>query len=1648
MTHTERAERKPKSRLRRRLLTVLGVVVVVLVALVALGPTIAAPFVRPMVEDAVNAGIKGRATVSSLGLGWFGAQRAEVSLDDPDGARVADVSVRVDRGLLGLALGSRDLGVVFVAGNARVVRDASGTTNLQRAIEPRESAAPSQGGTGGPVTLPGSLAASVVLEGLSIEYEDPAIGAQTGGTIGAVRIGALTGSASFAVGTPAVLSIKGPIATGRDAGTLADSGELDLQLTVNGLTDQGGTLTIDQAVADLVVACSAPAISAEINAQYRAGLVERTGPTRVTLDTAALSELVPAVAEAMAAQPGVEITTLPEVSLRVERLALPLEGGLAALSAAATIETTRVAGTVEAPDGQASRTAAFEIAPARLALDAPTLAGRVTLEGSAAATIDGDSAGVSSVALAVGGLLDEQGGLRSGVPDEVEGSVRVEGFSTPILQPFVAALSSVLPEGLRIDLPQDIGPAIDLAIDATSHTDRSGAYDVDIALDAAEATLDAAITVDGQRLTTRGEGVRGRFTTVAPVVDRFVAAYGVRVNRGAVVTLNVSDLAVDLGAVGAADGPDLRGVRARADVALRDAVGKVQFAGDDTLRDYRVEELTLGVATDDLAGEVGLVGGFSARLNGQPLASASMNMTLAGLLDTDGAPATGRLPALRGEIRAEQVALDTIDTVFGSLYRDSGLVLTREVGPRADMVLLAASNPGAGADATNLDLTFRSRSVDITAPLLVNPDRLRSRGPVTLVDRTAARSIAALMGTEGAAVVLPEGAARLVVTGLDVPITEQGIRPDQVTMQATLTLEEFAANVGLPGAGGEIGPRQRIGVPRLEASAWAAVGAPPRLKVDGQLAHADQPFTLAASTTLHGLFLEAPADPADPMSVIAPQNVVPEASFALTDVPATLARFVPRNAVQIDGRSVDIVLLTRDTLGRTFDVKGTARESDMRKDTARYAINLDGGSTRIALGGRLRPNFVSLDQGTGSIAVSPRVAAHLNSVFAPASPVAPVLTRPATIGMSVNKPLELRLLDGFAPDFAGEGVLDAAVTLDASLAAITLPAGEGDAAAEPLTIPPVTAKALRVAVVAPTKVMTPQGGNATVRINGGLAGAGGTQITGISGNASARLVNGAPVGETPVTLTLSKIDGAWIDTLLGKPSLVAGAIGDRFDVTARVEPQAVLARSPQGTPITLNVVGPRFSTESPIGLAFAPKAVFVRDGVNASWLMGPRWANLYFLGSPPGGAAPAFAFTKQTRVNLNIQRLAIATEEGAAPLKPGVFIANMTATIPELAGRLGDGRDVMIKGFETRIGRGPTPDQLGLALSVPRIKVGDEPEVTPTKNGLNGRLASFTDADGNLTPDTARLTLSGGLSPLPTAFVDAFARQNGLLVDLLGQVVDFELDTQEFGLSGGRLTAKATAPFARAEIRGTVKDGLFVVDKTSVVEATQITQAATKRLQKALPLLASLEKTTDDRPARVIFETPIAVPMDGNFDRLNGKLTVDIGTARFGTADLFQRVLAVAQQKTAGEVGRRMPPLKLTMVDGLVSYEPYPLPLGEFKIETQGFINLGSKPRRIREGGGSQLPAGQLEVLTFIPAGAFAAEAVPGIANLPVPVVGNLARLPIRTSGQITSPKNDVAIDLVGQNAVNTLLSPGKLLEDGPGSLLEELIGGGGKEND
>ncbi|MEM9083230.1 MAG: hypothetical protein AAGB34_06495, partial [Planctomycetota bacterium] len=146
--------------------------VVVVLALLALGGfaillKIASAVAPVMIEDAAARAIAGRVEVKRVSLSWGGPQIVEAQLYDPLNAPVMTAAVELDRGLIGLASSPSDLGVIRLAGEATIVEQSDGTTNLINAISSvPNSGAVSGAGTAGPPSSQTLINATVVLDSI------------------------------------------------------------------------------------------------------------------------------------------------------------------------------------------------------------------------------------------------------------------------------------------------------------------------------------------------------------------------------------------------------------------------------------------------------------------------------------------------------------------------------------------------------------------------------------------------------------------------------------------------------------------------------------------------------------------------------------------------------------------------------------------------------------------------------------------------------------------------------------------------------------------------------------------------------------------------------------------------------------------------------------------------------------------------------------------------------------------------------------------------------------------------------------------------------------------------------------------------------------------------------------------------------------------------------------------------------------------------------------------------------------------------------------------------------------------------------------------------------------------------------------------
>lgn len=593
-----------------------GLALALLIALVIFAPAIASRFAPGFVRNSSRESISGSASVDRVSLSWRGPQRITgLKLTDPAGGSVADLSIEATTSLIGLLRGSVDLGTIKVSGNVVVEKAKDGTTTLAQAVEPRSkpAGAPTPSGpsgvpSGGPSRMTPGLAGALIVDALTVTYRDA-----SGGPGSDVRMPGITGEASFKVGSPIKVALKG-------AGTVdGRPASLTLDAAVDGWSSADGHVTPEKATLDALFDLSAPGalISAlaglpgtprelAVIAEEWAGagasvgtarLVAKGDSSRLTVDfSGALQGAQADVGLALTdlANGGGGVTTTRPATVRatltprlVERLAkdsgarlnapvtldatvqlaapIPASKGLDLRSASITadVRVSEIAGTVRVPGESAART--VRVTPTSVKIDSQSLEHGVTLHASTGANVDGQEAGALNVDLTAEGILDGTGAPRA--PRALRGNAALTGLSTALAQPFVQAAG--------LDLAKDIGPTLDLTLSARSAGEAQGGAlgdlpptDLTMNVRSANVRVDSVLRLEGDRVIAGPQGVRAMIADATPFLRRAMGENARMLVTEAPISVaaQLTSLEASLPAAGGAFDP--RGVTADAQLVV------------------------------------------------------------------------------------------------------------------------------------------------------------------------------------------------------------------------------------------------------------------------------------------------------------------------------------------------------------------------------------------------------------------------------------------------------------------------------------------------------------------------------------------------------------------------------------------------------------------------------------------------------------------------------------------------------------------------------------------------------------------------------------------------------------------------------------------------------------------------------------------------------------------------------------------------------------------------------------------------------------------------------------------------------------------------------------------------------------------------
>ncbi len=132
-------------------------------------------------------------------------------------------------------------------------------------------------------------------------------------------------------------------------------------------------------------------------------------------------------------------------------------------------------------------------------------------------------------------------------------------------------------------------------------------------------------------------------------------------------------------------------------------------------------------------------------------------------------------------------------------------------------------------------------------------------------------------------------------------------------------------------------------------------------------------------------------------------------------------------------------------------------------------------------------------------------------------------------------------------------------------------------------------------------------------------------------------------------------------------------------------------------------------------------------------------------------------------------------------------------------------------------------------------------------------------------------------------------------------------------------------------------------------------------------------------------------------------------------------MLKLVNARGVGVIGRQLEPLKVHVKQGVATYDSWTIPLGEFRVRSEGVVDLVRSSMDVV----TYVPIEALseKALSSLKAGTFAGKALPGVADA-------LREVPFRTKGALGGARTSIDFEMVAKNAVKNIDAE-KLIQDG-----------------
>jgi hypothetical protein len=1590
-------KRKRRGRKRRSL----GVAAVLLLVLAFFLPQLVGVFGKGVVESKASAALGVDVRIDRLGLSWFGSQRVTgLRVVDSKLREAADVDVRASKSLVGLLANWKSFGTVEVSG--KVLLDQTEGPLAEILGSESEPAQSEQSGG-----IPMDLSGSILFNGLDVRYRSDDVEIAAEEIAGSLDIKGANGI-GITLNSPRV--VRDGVAS--EVGLVAalddyvdSSGEFDLKKAI---LDGELSIASDRAPLGLVVSDAVSIGRSELSVQIEgafergtARLTHRTPDSEIELPiayrlgedsyavevagagtarigasvvAAYMPELSAYVGQEFVLESGrvVELSQLPGVTVQFDELSavVPTSGAIdpGSVVARLAIETGELRGRL---DGER-----WVVEPMAVEIGTRGVRRGVSVQAVTTAQLGGRPAGVFVLNAEADDLFESEPDALSSLDEIVErlfdglqGGFEINDVETALIESVVGPMLA----SSGVVLSEDLGETVAAEVSFSGGTQQIAR----VWITSENLRVGSGFVIDEGVIRSDGSGVRAEAESMASFVSRMADVPGLTLTGGGGGELWVRDLAIDLSRLTAGEGVDWRSVKGFVELRLEPMVGEIVDQGES--KAFETSASAVSVDLLDVQTGASVAAGMSIRVADEPAGELNISLRARDLIDGSGALIAG-VPTVEGEVSLRG-ALSRLAQPYVDVY---GLALEQDLGPVVEVVAQAS------VDAAGVV------SVDAT----LSADRLTGSAQLEIQDRV-------LRGVEEGLSLEVRRVGDLIARWLPDGITPMqggGVRVGSDDFVLALgegridwSRSQVSGSVGVLGVSVSDAEGRHYEIERLDGEVSLGSAENGSLIFNSVIQQRGEPVPAAGHFTLVGL-VDGDRLALDKLRL--------DGQMDIGGFPISAAA----DAVDMGAR--DLRSLTAELVGRLMDVSIAADAASGELVVTVTGDRLVGNARASFVGGELR-----MLGGRFESVIGPEVIEQVRIRSAQASgmtePTGARFIRPASVELEVGG---FGVLDGwaFAPSgspvvkLVASGHVEGALferngeLIECGLIGISPMVIEG--------LVPVGSilggETAQTSLAVTCEIVSDE--IAVALVTGGL---------------DVGFAAGVLDGQVGADLKLSSLDCGQIDEVAHLDGYVAGVAGAKLDAEFSVN-GVMAAGEVLQLAGELSVESPRLRTRTPIKVAVDSESVWLSEPVVVDWQIEQGIATHRLLAQPVG--AERIYSVDPIDTELRIEELRLSRTEGF--FAPGVFGIEAALLAPVVSVRVPSESD-------DPEGKLHTYSALTLRVSGDTTLVSfdggampDDGRADPLVFDLD--VQNFADEQGRFSREGFSTSVDVTSKDSPAALFDALLSQGGMLAEVVGPTVSFEIHGSDLQAESGQLRIDLVGTRATGYLVGRMFEGRFIATEPAVLTVREVRPELGQYLSRAVPVIGTISKTAEDGPAILTFNT-LEVPLlrDSELSRLKGlsiEAIADIGTARFETSSAFSDVMKATGQRSEGGLGHKINPIPLTINSGNLTYPRSKIPIGEFTIETEGHFRLTD---------------GYINIVTFVPMAALSEEALGSLKTGVTSAIGRqfpgveaATMVPWRTKGLPEDRTTSPDVELLLQN-IGDVFNPLNLLEQGLGTL-------------